>query len=210
MPVSKLSQVLKLLSEKTVFKCLRINEVNTPLVDIRRISVEQTIPLRHSILWPEKPVEYIRLPEDDSGHHYGAFLPSSSDPVAVISVFIEPLPHDSVNLAARFRKFACDPNHRNQGIGSALLQHVFLVASKDLQCSAVWCDGRLSTAGWYERRGMFRFGGNFFKGDIEYIRMMMPFVQTSQLRNSDLADIGVRVAFYVHSDITLFLLSLGD
>ncbi|KAJ2986901.1 hypothetical protein NUW54_g9586 [Trametes sanguinea] len=38
--------------------------------------------------------------------------------------------------------------------------------------NVVWCDARLSAAGWYERRGMQRFGEMFFKGEIEYVRMM--------------------------------------
>ncbi len=73
--------------------------------------------------------------------------------------------------AARFRKFACDPAHQGRGIGTALLKHVFDVAVSEMVCGVIWCDARLSAAGWYERRGMRRFGETFFKGDIEYVRM---------------------------------------
>lgn len=148
---------------------------------IRKIPVDQTMGLRHAVLWPDKPIAYVRLPEDDSGHHYGAFLSQTdSTPAAVISVFIESLPalngpdlDELVTVpAARFRKFACDPSYQNQGIGTGLLQHVFEAANSELGCGVIWCDARLATKGWYERRGMRTFGGTFFKGEVEYVRML--------------------------------------
>ncbi|KAH9889892.1 acyl-CoA N-acyltransferase [Cubamyces lactineus] len=145
-------------------------------VVIREIDAADTVPLRHSVLWPDHPVDYVLLPEDASGHHYGAFLPTSTSPVAVISVFIDSLPSApaevSASRTARFRKFACDPTYQGRGIGSRLLQHVFGVAAKELGCSVIWCDARLSASTWYERRGMQKFGEVFFKGEIEYVRMM--------------------------------------
>lgn len=149
------------------------------MLQIRPISAAETVPLRHSVLWPEKPVSYVRLPEDVHGHHYGAFLsPSDETPIAVISVFIEALPlaatlsASSSTAAARFRKFACEPSHQGRGIGTALLQHVFRVARSELGCSTIWCDARVSSSEWYERRGMHKFGEVFYKGPIEYTKMM--------------------------------------
>jgi ribosomal protein S18 acetylase RimI-like enzyme len=125
------------------------------------------------------------------GHHYGAFTLDENNseitvPVAVISLFKETLPigildsesdrekgDSSSSSAARFRKFACDPSHQGMGIGTGLLRHVFNVAKEELNCSVVWCDARTETAGWYERRGMQRFGSTFYKGPIEYVRMKM-------------------------------------
>ncbi|KAI0629967.1 GCN5-related N-acetyltransferase [Trametes polyzona] len=159
--------------------------MSTQRPDIRRISAEETVPLRHAVLWPDHPVSHVLLPEDATGHHYGAFLETDpATPVAVISVFHDPLPFpitpaessgstDGPPLrAARFRKFACAPEHQGKGIGTKLLAHVFAVAAREMQCTVVWCDARLSAAGWYERRGMRRFGETFFKGEIEYVRMM--------------------------------------
>ena len=164
------------------------------------ISAEDTVPLRHSVLWPDQPVSYVLLPEDSSGFHYGAIVDSPQDgnnpdnarvPVAVISLFKEPLPvpteptsdatspsscSSSCPPAARFRKFACHPSYQGRGIGTGLLQHVFAVAKHELQCSVVWCDARLETADWYERRGMTKFGETFWKGSIEYVRMRIDFV----------------------------------
>ncbi|RDX48757.1 acyl-CoA N-acyltransferase [Lentinus brumalis] len=155
-------------------------------VAIRRITAEETVPLRHAVLWPDHPVSHVLLPEDASGYHYGAFLPDTSTPVAVISVFYDPLPvhpspdapSDTSAKAARFRKFACDPEHQGRGIGTKLLKHVFDTAAAEMGCGVIWCDARMSAAGWYERRGMRKVGDMFYKGDIEYVRMMRDLVAT--------------------------------
>ena len=145
------------------------------LAEIRRVAASDTVPLRHAVLWPSHPVAHVLLPEDASGVHYGAFLPGSPGPVAVVSVFVDPLPSSGDPAppgdVARFRKFACDPAHQGKGIGTALLKHAFDAAATEMKCTTIWCDARLSAAGWYERRGMVRFGEVFFKGDIEYVRM---------------------------------------
>lgn len=147
---------------------------------MRRITPQQTVPLRHAVLWPSKPVEYVLLPEDGTGYHYGAFADSSSgEPLAVISLFLETIPHhgvqgheaDSTLPAARFRKFACEPSHQGRGIGTALLRHVLDAARDELNCRVLWCDARVESAAWYERRGLVKFGETFYKGEVEYVRM---------------------------------------
>ncbi|KZT22838.1 GCN5-related N-acetyltransferase [Neolentinus lepideus HHB14362 ss-1] len=156
------------------------NSILTPgTVDIRSIKSTDTIPLRHSVLWPHAPASYVCLPEDEEGAHLGAFVPGTVSPVCIISMFVESLPHvevpradDSDTIkAVRFRKFACDPTYQGQGIGTLLLQHVFLMAKAELLADVVWCDARLSSASWYEKRGMRPFGEKFWKGSIEYVRM---------------------------------------
>jgi hypothetical protein len=91
------------------------------------IKVEDTIPLRHSVLWPERDVSYVSLPEDAQGYHFGAFLSnlSSETPIGIISLFLTPIPHSENNdgspknsehhgSAARFRKFACHPAYQRR------------------------------------------------------------------------------------------------
>ncbi|KAJ7149182.1 hypothetical protein C8R43DRAFT_1007423 [Mycena crocata] len=144
-----------------------------------QITAAQTVSLRHSVLWPNEAVSHVLLPEDSKGWHYGAFLNSDSDPVAVISFFVEPCPIDNVldlrgdtqKKAIRFRKFACDPAYQGQGIGTKLLLYAISVAASELAGSIMWCDARKATQGWYERRGLEAFGDVFFKGPVEYIRM---------------------------------------
>lgn len=142
---------------------------------IREISVEETLALRHSVLWPDLPLSAVRLPDDDSGRHFGAFSSGSPTPIAVISIFSEPLPIDkpdaTASKAVRFRKFACRQDLQGRGIGTALLRRIFWVAAAEMGAQAVWCDARTSSLPWYQRRGMCPFGDRFFKGPVEYVRM---------------------------------------
>ncbi|KAG6853941.1 hypothetical protein C0991_012265 [Blastosporella zonata] len=161
-----------------------IHEPNhIPLIVYKPILVEQTLRLRHSVLWPNMPLSHVSLPEDAQGLHIGAFLPDADQPVAVISVFVEPSPinhsfiraHDT-QRQARFRKFACDPAFQGRGIGTKLLEFAFKCAREDLNATVAWCDARTSSADWYAKRGMTPFGDTFFKGPVEYIMMYIDLV----------------------------------
>ena len=174
------------------------------MVRLDKITMEETIPLRHSVLWPTMPPSHVCLPEDATGIHYGAFLPLRETPVAVISLFLEDLPllrdgHDTeTNLksenskstiisgdkdgyrpvqqrAVRFRKFACEPEFQGKGIGTQLLAYVLSRARTELNAATVWCDARTTACGWYIKRGLAPFGPTFFKGPEEYIRMRIDF-----------------------------------
>ncbi|MBO0952429.1 GNAT family N-acetyltransferase [Fibrella forsythiae] len=125
---------------------------------ISPITAADTYPLRHSVLWPEKPLDYVRIDNDETGHHYGTYL--DDELVAVISLFV-------TGTAARFRKFATQPNHQNKGLGTLLLRHVFEEA-KRLGAETICCDARLSAAAFYERFNMKPIGDVFYKGAIPY------------------------------------------
>ncbi|KAJ7618825.1 hypothetical protein DFH06DRAFT_1236569 [Mycena polygramma] len=146
------------------------------------INAAQTVPLRHSVLWPDMPVSYVLLPEDTTGWHYGAFIDSNPDPVAVISLFVEACPIDNEDDRRtddngpqkrnfRFRKFACDPAYQGRGIGTELLLHVISIVGTEQHGNLLWCDARQATQAWYERRGMEAFGDVFLKGPVKYTRM---------------------------------------
>ena len=128
---------------------------------MRRISWQQTIPLRHRVLWPNKPLEYCHIPEDDDGLHFGVFVDDLL--VCVASVYL------TLNKA-RLRKFATDPQYQNQGIGSQLLTFIITF----LKAGAVdyfWCDARESALEFYKRFDMHVCSERFFKGEVAYYKM---------------------------------------
>jgi GNAT superfamily N-acetyltransferase len=86
--------------------------------------------------------------------------------------------------AIRFRKFACLPIYRGQGIGTLLLKESLRLVNDELpgdqRANIAWCDARVETKKWYERRGMRELlsagGGTparFYKGEVEYLRMVL-------------------------------------
>ncbi len=139
---------------------------NRPMTDtlsIRAITPEQTYPLRHSVLWPDKPLDYVKVDNDSEGYHVGAFL--HDDLVAVISLFVD-------GQTARFRKFAASPAHQRRGIGTQLLNHTIAEARR-LGATTLWCDARLDAADFYRRFGMKAVSDVFYKGPIPYARFEM-------------------------------------
>jgi len=129
---------------------------------IQPITPAQTYALRHAVLWPEQPLDYVKLPDDDAGQHFGAF--EDGQLVSVISLFVGP---DGV---ARFRKFATDAAWQGRGIGSALLRHTIAAATAQ-GAPAIWCDARQNTLPFYERFGLQPEGEVFYKGPIPYVRL---------------------------------------
>lgn len=130
------------------------------LFPIRTIIAEQTYPLRHSVLWPAKPLDYVIVENDADGYHFGTFR--DDDLIAVISLFVD-------GEIARFRKFAVRPDCQGRGIGRALLNHVIKEANR-LGAATLWCDARLEAADFYRRFGMESVSNVFYKGTIPYAK----------------------------------------
>jgi GNAT superfamily N-acetyltransferase len=131
-------------------------------VAIRSIEPAQTYALRHAVLWPDKPLAYVQLPEDEAGQHFGAFVADAL--VAVISLFV------GADGVARFRKFATDPAWQGRGVGTLLLRHIIAVAQTQ-GASQLWCDARQATLPFYQRFGLAPEGQVFYKGEVPYVRL---------------------------------------
>jgi len=129
-------------------------------ITIRAIRPEDTYPLRHAVLWPDRPLEYVRIEEDNEGFHFGAF--HEEQLLGVVSLFVN-------GEAARFRKFAVEPSCQRQGIGTRLLTHVMQQAQQQ-GARTIACDAGLEATGLYRKFGMTQVGPEFYKGPIAYVR----------------------------------------
>ena len=135
-----------------------------PVPSIRPIFAEQTYTLRHSVLWPDKAMDYVKVENDAEGYHFGAF--NHRGIIAVISLFLQ------INegiITARFRKFAVSSDFQHQGVGTRLLNHIMAEAIR-LGAISLWCDARLDTADFYRRFGMEAVSEVFYKGTIPYAK----------------------------------------
>ena len=130
-------------------------------MEIRNISWEQTIPLRHRILWPMKPPEYCHVEGDQDALHFGAF--TNNELVCVASVYLK-------SDKARLRKFATKADCQGQGIGSKMLESI-IQSLKNTEVKVFWCDARESALSFYQRFGMLQYGERFYKEDVSYFKM---------------------------------------
>ncbi|HEV7381899.1 MAG TPA: GNAT family N-acetyltransferase [Dyadobacter sp.] len=132
-------------------------------IEIKKVEVADILEIRHQVLWPDQPLEFVKVAEDDSGVHFGLFL--NAHLVSVISVFA-----DQDRL--RFRKFATLQAYQNKGLGSQLLRFVINYA-RDNRFKGLWCDARSTASDFYTRHGFEKYGEPFFKNDTEYYKMSM-------------------------------------
>lgn len=132
-------------------------------VEIREIPAESTWPLRQEVMWPKKPIDYVKIAEDNQGLHYGLFVENKL--ISIVSVFIN-------GDTAQFRKFATLQQEQGKGYGSQLLSHLFNeLTARNIK--KVWCNARVNKAAYYERFGLLSTENHFSRGEIKYVIMEM-------------------------------------
>ena len=131
-------------------------------ISVVRIEPESTLPIRQRVLWPHYPANFSRVEGDENAHHFGAYVDDQL--VSVASVFSDNA------TTVRLRKFATLHDFQGQGIGSAMLTHIFDEMRAD-GISVLWCDGREAAHKFYERLGFKASGDRFFKKEVAYFRM---------------------------------------
>ncbi|MEL6695333.1 MAG: GNAT family N-acetyltransferase [Bacteroidota bacterium] len=128
---------------------------------IQQIDSTDTWPIRHRVMWPEKPMDYIQLAQDPEGWHYGLFVETRL--VSVVSLFFE-------HGIAQFRKFATEKDVQGKGYGSQLLAYVMVEAEK-AGARKIWCNARVERTGFYERFGLQKTDEIFYRGKQRYVVM---------------------------------------
>lgn len=128
--------------------------------------------LRHAVLRTGLPADAARYPEDDlPGTFHLAVYDDEGDgdeggdgaPGAVvgcITFFPEPWPGAPGVPAHRFRGMGTAPGVRGRGYGAALLKAGVAEAAA-AGAEIVWCNGRTSACGFYERAGFSAVGEEF-------------------------------------------------
>lgn len=115
-----------------------MNDVIFAVVDVAEI-----IEFRRAMLWPDKPLSHVMLPEDDTATHICGRLGQAI--VAAGSFFI-------VGQTAQLRKLAIDPAYRGRQLGKVLVMHGARIMS-DKGARVLWCDARVESVGFYKRLG---------------------------------------------------------
>lgn len=132
---------------------------------IQAITWQQSLPIRHKVLWPNKPEIFCQIEEDKDANHYGAFIDEQL--VCVASLYSK-----TINRVTRvrLRKFATLEEHQGKGIGTKLVEHMI----HDLKAQGAhyfWCDVRINSLEFYKELGFKCIGNEFYKLNIAYTKM---------------------------------------
>lgn len=128
---------------------------------IKEISVNDVLPIRHVSMWPDKPFDFVRVPEDENAIHLGLYVDRKL--VSVVSVFF-------YGSSAQFRKFGTLPDFQRKGYGSKLLVYMIRFL-KERSVQKLWCNARVNKAEFYSNFGFVTTENTFQKSGIEYVVM---------------------------------------
>lgn len=129
-------------------------------MQIKVIKVEDTWALRHEVMWPTMPFDFVKLPEDEKGTHFGLF--KKEELISVISLF------ETAPGVAQFRKFATKETEQGKGYGSKLLKHLIDFAQNQ-RFKTLWCNARVDKTDFYINFGMFETEETYVKQNLKFV-----------------------------------------
>ncbi|TPG42306.1 GNAT family N-acetyltransferase [Flavobacterium pectinovorum] len=130
-------------------------------MEIKAIEASQTWEIRHKVMWPDQPIEFVQLEEDDLGLHFGVF--DQEKLVSIVSCFV-------VDQEMQFRKLATLEEFQGKGIASELLNFIFKSA-REQNLRKIWCNARSNKKLFYEKFGMTDTHKKFSKEGQEFTIM---------------------------------------
>ena len=130
-------------------------------MEIKAIKGSETWEIRHKVMWPDQPFEFVQLDEDALGMHFGVFVKQKI--VSIVSRFINA---DEM----QFRKLATLEEYQGKGIASEPLKYILQLA-KEKNLKRVWCNARTNKIAFYEKFGMKSTGHVFTKAGQEFTLM---------------------------------------
>lgn len=131
------------------------------MMRIKEIKASDTWQIRHEVMWPNQPFEFVQLDEDDSGLHFGVFIEEKL--ISIVSCFI-------TDNEMQFRKLATLNDHQGEGVGSGLLEYIIQLA-RNKKLKRVWSNARTNKKTFYEKFGMKDTFQTFNKSGQEFTIM---------------------------------------
>lgn len=125
---------------------------------ISEVEYYKVLKIRQQVMYPDKDIDFVKLPEDEMGIHMAFF--ENGAPISVLSLFLK-------DRALQFRKFATVEEYQGKGYGSKLIEWL-LDYAKDMQFDKVWCNSRVDKKGFYQKFGFVEKGELFERDGIQY------------------------------------------
>jgi GNAT superfamily N-acetyltransferase len=114
-------------------------------------------------MWPDQPFDFVKVPNDNDGHHFGLFVEDNL--ITVVSAFI-------TGDAVQFRKLATEAGQQGKGYGSAILSYVIDWA-RQKEFQSIWCNARANKTCFYRNFGMIETDQTYQKGGLDFVVMEM-------------------------------------
>ena len=130
------------------------------MIEIRKITPEMTYDIRHSVLRPQQAIQDCKYETDNEygAFHFGAF--NQGMLISVVSFCLEKHPEFSIEKQYRLRAMATLEGFRNLGAGRLLVNYAEDLI-KQQGITFLWCKGRTTVQGYYNKLGFKAYGEVF-------------------------------------------------
>ena len=122
------------------------------------VEVGEILHFRQAMLWPDKPLSHVMLPDDDTALHICGRM--NRQIISVGSFFVS-------GDTAQLRKLAVDPEFRGRQLGADLVMFGAREVAKQ-GVKVLWCDARVESVGFYERLGFRVDSAEYEKSGARY------------------------------------------
>jgi hypothetical protein len=110
--------------------------------------------LRQQVMWPDKPIEYVRVPGDEAATHFGVIDTISGTLLSIGSVFItHGAPSSAHGASAQLRKVATKVSEQHKGYASAVVK-TSIAFARAAGAHTFWCNARTEQSGFYQQFGL--------------------------------------------------------
>ncbi len=131
--------------------------MTTPNIEIRRVTLEKILDLRHRILRAGLPPESAHFNGDEAQTtlHLAAFAVDArgragNHAIGCLSLMLNAF---DAQPAWQLRGMAVDEPHQRQGLGREMIMQAEQTAALEGRASVLWCNARLPAAGFYQKQG---------------------------------------------------------
>ena len=129
-------------------------------MQIKSITAEETWQLRHEVMWPNEPFDFIKLSEDSKGNHFGLYVEDKL--TSVVSLY------ETHTGVAQFRKFATKADKQGKGYGTKLLLHLIQFAQEQ-GFHTLWCNARVDKTDFYKKFGFRETTETYIKRKLKFV-----------------------------------------
>ena len=135
------------------------------LIQIEQIFPSLTWRIRHEAMYPDQPFDFVKLPDDFDGVHFGLYADHKL--TGVVSLFAQ-------GDVYQFRKLAILPEAQKQGYGAKLMEYI-LDYCKIQKAVKLWCNARANAKDFYYKFGFTETDKTFFKDGYDFVVMELEF-----------------------------------
>lgn len=132
---------------------------------INEAPYDKTLQIRQEVMYPDKDLDFVKLPNDGNGLHIGVF--ENEELVSVMSLFLH-------GRDVQFRKLATIVQHQRKGYASALMQWLVEYAN-DVKLDRLWCNARVDATSFYKKFGYVETSETFENNGHQYAVMERKF-----------------------------------